>query len=168
MKYKKNKGRVKNFIRNFNKNFSTVNLKFCCFHDFSGTYTQNGKYPLNSINCLWTVMPPGTYPSCKYWFQIHLWYVLVYYCFWLFILHLHHQNAILEKILEHLMALDFGEERMTMLFAPELQNIFIFTFINPNWNEQFEELYFCIIHSFFSWLPLIPTFSICPLVKHQG
>lgn len=103
------------------------------------------------------------------WFQIRLWYVLAYYCFWLFILHLHHQNVILEKILERLMAYDFEEKRMTMLFPPELQNVFIFTFTNPNWNDQIDELCFYIIHFFFPYyLWYTPAFSISPLVKHLG
>lgn len=56
------------------------------------------------------------------------------------------------------MAHDFEEERMTMLFAPEVQHVFIFTFINPNWNDQFNELYFYTIHFF----PLITSDTHLP------
>lgn len=49
------------------------------------------------------------------------------------------------------MAYDFEEKRMTMLFPPELQNVFIFTFTNPNWNDQIDELCFYIIHFFFPY-----------------
>lgn len=45
---------------------------------------------------------------------------------------LNHQNAILEKNWNYLIANDLVEERMMMCFAPKLQNILIFTFINTN------------------------------------
>lgn len=61
----KNKGRVKN-VRNLKKDFIIVKLKFCCFHDFSGIYTQNEEDPLSELKC------SPRQPSRKYWFQINL------------------------------------------------------------------------------------------------